>query len=142
MRVRMPPLEDANSIQVAIMEVQRAILDHAITVKDAELLMAGLRIAARNIAKCTFHKSPQEMEMQDSKANVAERAVPVDTPERYEKYRCEMIDPDLRAKLNEIGDEHDRRMMQKERARAAALELGKGVDVPRACLGEGATQSP
>src|SRR5215472_9106739 len=139
LRVRMPPLEDANSIQVAIMEVHRAILDQAISSKDAELLLSGLRIAARNIGKCTFHKDPGEMALEDSKANVAERAVPVDTPERYEKYRYEMIDPDLRAKLNEIGDEHDRRMLAKEKAAAASLELGKGVEVQRACLGEGAT---
>ena len=127
LRVRMPPLEDPNSIQVAIMEVSRALLDHQITSKDAGLLFYGLKIAARNIDKCTFHKNPGEMELEDSKAKIAERAVPVDTPERYEKYRYENIDPDHRAELMDLGARIDRRHAEKERAAAERITAERAL---------------
>jgi hypothetical protein len=141
LRVRMPPLEDANSIQVAIMEVNKALLDHQICAKDAGLLLYGLQTAAANVGKCTFHKNREEMVLEDTEAKIEEKAVPEDTGERYEKYRYETIDPDLKAKLMEIGDEADRRMAQRERA-AAARVLEAGTEGQRACLPEAAVQSP
>ncbi|HLW52858.1 MAG TPA: hypothetical protein VKW06_08435 [Candidatus Angelobacter sp.] len=137
LRVRMPHLEDANSIQVAIMEVHRALLDHQIGSKDAGLLLYGLQTAAANIGKCTFHKNAGEMVLEDTEAKVEEKAVPVDTPERHEKYRYENIDPDHRAELMELGDRIDRRHAEKEKARAARMQLEAGVEVRKPCLGEG-----
>lgn len=142
LRVRMPPLEDPNSIQVAIMEVNRALLDHQITSKDTGLLLYGLKIAQRNVGKCTFHKYPGEMELEDSKAKIAEKAEPEETPGRYEKYRYEMVDPDHRAELMDLGDRIDRRRMEKEKAAAASLEPGTGVErAAPCCLPESTVQS-
>ena len=52
--LRLPPLEDANGVQLAIMEVARAALDGAIDRKMAALLFYGLRIAATNVCRATL----------------------------------------------------------------------------------------
>jgi hypothetical protein len=136
LRLRMPPLEDANSIQVAIMEVDRAMLDHQITSKDAGLLLYSLQIATANLKNVTFHKNSAEMVLEQTEAKTSEKAVAEDTPGRYERYRYEMIDPDLRARLTEIGDEVDRRMMERERAAEGdpSRILEAGAVIPQAGL--------
>jgi hypothetical protein len=136
-RLRMPPLEDGNSIQVGLMEIQRGLLDHQITSKDAGLLFYSLQIATANLKNVTFHKNADEMVLEQTQANTTEKAVSDDKPGRYEKYRYETIDPDLRAKLMEIGDEVDRRMAERATDPTRVLEAG----VARAFLVEG-TGSP
>jgi hypothetical protein len=54
-------LEDANAIQMAIMEVQRALMDDEITEKRAGIMLYSLQIASANLAKTTFGEKPQEM---------------------------------------------------------------------------------
>lgn len=142
LRVRMPPLEDPNSIQLAIMEVNKALLDHVISAKDAGLLLYGLQTAAANVGKCTFHKNGGEMALEDSEAKTEEKAVVEEVPGGYEQYRYNMIDPDLRAKLAEIGDEVDRRMAEKEKARLQRLQLEAGATFTPPALTEGAGISP
>lgn len=143
LRVRMPPLEDANSIQVAIMEVHRALLDHQIGAKEAGLLLYGLQTAAANLGRVNFHEAPEEMVLEDTTAKTEEKAAPEDTPEHYQKYRYETIDPDLRERLMEIGDEVDRRMLAREKAAAApivperALEAGLEPALPYLTDGDG-----
>src|SRR5215470_14844970 len=131
LRLRMPPLEDGNSIQVAIMEIDRGLLDHQITSKDAGLLFYSLQIATANLKNVTFHKNANEMVLEQTQAKTAEKAVAEDTPGRYEKYRYETIDPDLRVKLMEIGDEVDRRMAEREKG--ATPTLPAGMVAPTAC---------
>jgi hypothetical protein len=139
-RLRMPPLEDANSIQVAIMEVNRGLLDQQIGIKEAALLHYSLRTAAANLRRVTFHKASEEMVLEDTPAKTEEKAAPEDTAERYQKYRYETIDPDLRARLMEIGDEVDRRMVEREKAAAAAepeRALEAGIEPMRPHLTDG-----
>ncbi len=52
--LRLPPLEDVNGVQLAIMEVARAVIDGVIDRKMAALLFYGLRIAALNVTNATF----------------------------------------------------------------------------------------
>ncbi len=47
----MPPLEDANAIQFAIMQVIRAVLDDRIDLKKANTVLYGLQIANSNMAR-------------------------------------------------------------------------------------------
>jgi hypothetical protein len=56
----LPPLEDANAIQTAIMLVQRALIDDEISEKKAGLLLYSLQIAAANVAKTTFGQAADE----------------------------------------------------------------------------------
>jgi hypothetical protein len=134
-RLRMPPLEDGNSIQVGLMEIQRGLLDHHITSKDAGLLLYSLQIATANLKNVTFHKNADDMVLEQTQANTTEKAVPDDKPGRYEKYRYETIDPDLREKLMEIGDEVDRRMRERAAGPAHVFPTPAREDENRACRG-------
>jgi hypothetical protein len=60
-KLQLPAVEDANAIQMAIMEVQRALIDDEITEKKAGLLLYSLQIAAANLARTTFGQRPEEM---------------------------------------------------------------------------------
>jgi hypothetical protein len=58
---RLPSAEDANGIQMAIMEVQRALIDDEISEKKAGLLLYSLQIASTNLERTTFGENPKEM---------------------------------------------------------------------------------
>jgi hypothetical protein len=60
-KLRFSPVEDANGIQMAIMEVQRALIDDEISEKKAGLLLYSLQIASTNLEKTTFGQKPGEM---------------------------------------------------------------------------------
>ena len=57
----LPALTDANAIQMAVMLVQRALIDDEITEKMAGLLLYSIQIAAANVDKTTFGESDEEM---------------------------------------------------------------------------------
>jgi hypothetical protein len=57
----LPALTDANAIQLAVMLVQRAMLDGEITEKMAGLLLYSIQIAAANVAKTTFGQANEQM---------------------------------------------------------------------------------
>jgi hypothetical protein len=50
----LPPLEDANSIQLAVMEVCRALLEDRIDQRRAGLLLYALQIASSNLRRVDF----------------------------------------------------------------------------------------
>ena len=56
----LPALEDANSILMAVMLVQRALIDDEISEKKAGLLLYSLQIAAANVAKTTVGQAADE----------------------------------------------------------------------------------
>jgi len=56
----LPPLEDANAIQMAVMIVQRALIDGEISEKTAGLLLYSIQIAATNVHKTTFGQARDE----------------------------------------------------------------------------------
>ncbi|HEY2912809.1 MAG TPA: hypothetical protein VGK21_05580, partial [Candidatus Angelobacter sp.] len=57
----LPALTDANAIQMAVMLVQRALIDDEITEKKAGLLLYSIQIAAANVHKTTFGQADAEM---------------------------------------------------------------------------------
>jgi len=57
----LPALTDANAIQMAVMLVQRALLDDEISEKKAGLMLYSIQIAAANVDKTTFGQSDAEM---------------------------------------------------------------------------------
>jgi hypothetical protein len=100
-------MEDANSIQVALMEVTRALLAGQITEKTAGKLLYSLQIAASNLKRLTFHETPQQMAV-DEPAESADLRKP-------EACSYDSLDPDLKLRLQEISDEFDRRQREKSR---------------------------
>jgi len=59
-KLALPRLEDANAIQMAVMLVQRALIDDEISEKKAGLLLYSLQIAAANVDKTTFGQAADE----------------------------------------------------------------------------------
>ena len=57
----LPALTDANAIQMAVMMVQRALIDDEISEKKAGLLLYSIQIAAANVGKTTFGQADGEM---------------------------------------------------------------------------------
>jgi hypothetical protein len=61
-KLALPALEDANAIQMAIMMVQKALIDDEISEKKAGLLLYSLQIAASNVKQTTFiHEEDKEV---------------------------------------------------------------------------------
>jgi len=53
-KLALPALEDANSIQLAVMMVQKALIDDEISEKNAGLLLYSLQIVSSNAKRTTF----------------------------------------------------------------------------------------
>jgi hypothetical protein len=53
-KLDLPALDDANGIQMAIMRVQKALIDDEITEKKAGLLLYSLQMASSNLKHTTF----------------------------------------------------------------------------------------
>jgi hypothetical protein len=56
----LPVLEDANSVQVALMQIMRLLLSGQIEHKTASLLLYGLQTASSNLRQVTFDPSFKE----------------------------------------------------------------------------------
>jgi hypothetical protein len=67
-RLELPALEDANAVQMAIMRVQKALIDDEISEKKAGLLLYSLQMASSNLKHTTFTDSKKEVvtEMRES----------------------------------------------------------------------------
>jgi hypothetical protein len=53
-KLQLPALEDANAVQMAIMRVQKALIDDEISEKKAGLLLYSLQMASSNLKHVTF----------------------------------------------------------------------------------------
>lgn len=116
--LRLPTMEDANNIQLGLMEVARALVDRQISERSAGLLLYCLQTAANNVGHVTFHKTPAQMVVEETATPPGESERPAAEPgdgdrelTLYQRYRD--MDPDLKLKLQEIGDEIDRRAREK-----------------------------
>jgi hypothetical protein len=58
--LRLPAPEDANSIQVGLMRIQKALIDDTITAKKAGLLLYSMQLAMTNVGRTTFGKANDE----------------------------------------------------------------------------------
>jgi hypothetical protein len=71
----LPALEDANAILMAVMRVQKALIDDEISEKKAGLLLYSIQIAAASIGKTTFGQAKDEdmvTEVRDEEAGLRE----------------------------------------------------------------------
>jgi hypothetical protein len=76
--LKLPALEDANAIQIALMRVQTALVDHTISERAAGLLLYSLQIATINVEKTTFgHAQDAELatNLVDEREALSEAAV-------------------------------------------------------------------
>ena len=60
-RLELPALEDANAVQMAIMRVQKALIDDEISEKKAGLLLYSLQVASSNLKHTTFTDAKKEV---------------------------------------------------------------------------------
>lgn len=83
----LPALTDANAIQMAVMMVQRALIDDEISEKKAGLLLYSIQIAATNADKTTFGESDEEMvtEIRPEKEVMNEHRERMEARKRIEK---------------------------------------------------------
>lgn len=59
--IDLPVLEDANSIQISLMQVMRLIASGQIDPKTAGLLLYALQTASSNLGRTTFEPRPREV---------------------------------------------------------------------------------
>jgi hypothetical protein len=85
----LPPLTDANAIQMAVMLVQRALIDDEISEKKAGLLLYSIQLAATNVDKTTFGESDDEMVTEAENENdvMDENNKQLEARKRIEKVR-------------------------------------------------------
>jgi hypothetical protein len=58
--LRLPAAEDANSIQVGLMRIQKALIDDTISAKKAGLLLYSMQLAITNVGQTTFGKAADD----------------------------------------------------------------------------------
>jgi hypothetical protein len=84
----LPPLEDANSVQVTIMEVMRALLEGRLERANAGTLLYACQIAQSNLRNLSL--APAEKNMQDEEDNMSLAALLLrelrDTPDHDEDH--------------------------------------------------------
>lgn len=84
--LQLPAAEDANSIQVGLMRIQKALIDDTISTKKAGLLLYSMQLAMTNVGQTTFGKAKDDdlvtdtVEEQDAIQEEASVAAGVETP--------------------------------------------------------------
>lgn len=58
--LQLPAAEDANSIQVGLMRIQKALIDDTISTKKAGLLLYSMQLAMTNVGQTTFGKAADD----------------------------------------------------------------------------------
>lgn len=112
--VEIPVLEDRASIQLAIMDVMRALIDQRISQKDASSLFYGLQLASSNLGDRELHK--------DSHMRLADVPLHPD-------------DEDIYKELEEEKRERRReRAMARELAKNAATDKKPAASEPQLLL--------
>jgi DNA-binding protein H-NS len=89
-KLALPALEDANGILLAVMVVQRALIDDEISEKKAGLLLYSLQIAAAKVDKTTFGQAAHEdlvTEMEDEEESIERQEQIVEKRKRVEEIK-------------------------------------------------------
>jgi len=126
----LPALTDANAIQLAVMLVQRALIDGEISEKMAGLLLYSIQIAAANVGKTTFGQANEEMvtEIGDEDEVMAAHKEQMEKLKRIEKAKTlPLINPedtDRRSGDREIGASGDRKTGEQGLPRMDADDRG------------------
>jgi hypothetical protein len=123
----LPALTDANAIQLAVMLVQRALIDGEISEKMAGLLLYSIQIAAANVGKTTFGQANEEMvtEIGDEDEVMAAHKEQMEKLKRIEKAKTlPAEDTDKRSGDRVIGASGDRKTGEQGLPRMDADERG------------------
>src|SRR6476646_974620 len=132
----LPALTDANAIQLAVMLVQRALIDGEISEKMAGLLLYSIQIAAANVGKTTFGQANEEMvtEIGDEDEVMAAHKEQMEKLKRIEKAKTLPVinteDSDKRSGDRVIGASGDRKSNTEARLTADEGGLGPGKGLP------------
>ena len=62
----LPAQEDANAIQIAIMRIQKALIEDTISTKKAGLLLYSMQLALQNVGQVTFGQAKMEEPVRDT----------------------------------------------------------------------------
>ena len=121
----LPALTDANAIQLAVMLVQRALIDCEISEKMAGLLLYSIQIAAANVGKTTFGQANEEMvtEIGDEDEVMAAHKEQMEKLKRIERV-INTEDSDKRSGDRGIGASGDRKTGEQGLPRMDADERG------------------
>ena len=138
-KLELPALEDANSIQMAVMLVQRALIDEEISEKKAGLLLYSLQIAASNVKNTTFGEEDDEYltEEMPSESEIGARTVRgrLVASSKYEEDQVE--EEELTTETRRHGEEAGRRLppMSAEEANLTTETRRHGEEAqPRAAV--------
>ena len=80
--LRLPAAEDANSIQMGLMRIQKALIDDTISTKKAGLLLYSMQLAMTNVGQTTFGKAADDDLVTDTveEKDAIEEETAVETP--------------------------------------------------------------
>jgi len=127
MALRLPALEDANAIQVALMRVQKALIDDHISAKKAGLLLYSLQLAVTNIGQTTFGEA-DEQDLVTSLVDEEEAIRQVPNPfiakgtESTEEKHSENGLPGIHGKPGQVNTDHaDRRSTLRIKAEEGSI---------------------
>jgi hypothetical protein len=133
---RWPAVGDGNAIQMAIMEVQRALIDDEISEKRAGLLLYSLQIASGNLDRTTFGEKPEEMVTDNLTVETrrrgnqsrAQKAFTAEDTEDAEEKRISLVnaEPDLN---RESGENKDYRGLPRMNADEPEVRKNAGQSV-------------
>jgi hypothetical protein len=101
-KLALPPLEDANSVQLAIMMVQKALIDDEISEKKAGLLLYSIQIAGSNVAYTTFEETNKKVvtEMPEEPALSSQRLLVRQSGDQRPKPNTQHGDAEARREQN------------------------------------------
>jgi hypothetical protein len=136
----LPALTDANAIQMAVMLVQRALIDDEISEKKAGLLLYSIQIATANVDKTTFGESDEEMvtEIQPENEVMDAHREEMEKRKRIERAKTlpRMVTEDTDLKTGEQGlprmDADERGSEEKTSPRINTDQEGMGTMLPQA----------
>ncbi|HET9167289.1 MAG TPA: hypothetical protein VFP11_14920 [Candidatus Angelobacter sp.] len=136
--LRLPAAEDANSIQVGLMRIQKALIDDTISTKKAGLLLYSMQLAMTNVGQTTFGKAADDDLVTDTveEKDAIQEETAVETPgpiftrdipglrEYYTSFTAENAEENKTLPLMNADDTDQR----KELPRMDADERGLGRD--------------
>jgi hypothetical protein len=99
-----PTLEDANAIQIALMQVIRAIADNKIECKRAGLLLYALQTASFNLKRTSLEPKPEDIVLDTSSLaqEITPPPDPVDMIRAMRRSYWKLRDPNLINRDKEI----------------------------------------
>jgi hypothetical protein len=120
--LQLAAVEDANAIQMAIMQVQKWLIDDEISEKKAGLLLYSLQLAATNVGKTTFGQAKDE-DLADEVGEV-EEVIQMERQRVEDEKRLE----EIRKTLPMINaNDTDRKTGEQDSPRMNADEHGSGI---------------